>query len=157
MGNKCTRKKKSHLSPETALRKAVHDRNVSEVKQLLPKIENINARPDDDPDKDTYLMICARTHSDGEIAQLLVEAGADFTLTGHNGQTAFHMACRDQDAHAEVLETLLKLAGRPGACDAAYLDVKNAKGNTALYEAQEVHNSPRCALLLRDAGAHVRV
>ena len=97
--------------------------------------------------RDTVLMQAARHNINFTVTELLLQAGADPTLTDGSEMTALQYACRDRDTHVQIVEILLEL---PEVVSG--LEHKNKFGNTALMEAV-FENSHLCVSRLLGAGA----
>ena len=106
----------------------------------------------------TPFLLAART-ADAELMQLLLEAGADPTLTNADGSTALMVAAglgtsspgEDPGTEAEVLEAVQVALG--AGLD---IDAVDQKGETAMHGAAYKH-LPRVVRQLSDAGADIDV
>jgi len=108
----------------TLLQIAVINQNEDIVKLFLDK-NDINAR---NSEGKTPLLIAVE-NGNAEIADALIEAGADFGIIDENGNTFLHIAISDQN---EAMINLL--------IDKIDLNAKNAEGKTSIDIAEENEN-----------------
>ena len=137
------------LQVSDELSQAVRRGNVADVTRKLidlgePQEGTVNDRYSH---RDTLLMDAARYNKEPLIAFILIRSGADPTLKDKSEMTALHYACRDRDAHVQIVKLLLKI---PEVVSG--LEHKNKFGNTALMEAV-FENSHLCVSRLLGAGA----
>ena len=122
-------------------------KDVHEVTRLLTSSDtDVNVRHADEY-RMTALMWAACYTRTPDITNVLLQHGADPSLTDDYNRTAVLMSCYNSDANLAVLQTLLSV---PGVCD--LLEVKDNGGHTAVMMAVAC-NSPRCLQMLVDKGA----
>ena len=108
-----------------AIHLAARNRNVSEVKRLLEAGTDANLKeavlPNGDGGNTPLWFASQGPKPNGkEVAEVLIEAGADVNAVCEHGTTAAHLAC--SWGHADVLETLY--------ANAADLTLKDIDGMT---------------------------
>jgi hypothetical protein len=91
----CSQSNKDHKSapamdkPEIDIHTAVLYNNLEAVRQHIEAGTDINAK---EPFGGSTPLITAATFDKQEIAKLLIDAGADLTITNNDGSTALHSA-----------------------------------------------------------------
>ena len=138
---------------------AVFRRHQSIVKLLTDKLEtdDLNAK---DKDGNTALHAAASIPDDpegtdfwdinvwiksSELAQQLVDAGADLNVTNKNGNTIFHTACLN--GNTEILPTLIELSKESDNVEStesrSLISQTNKNNKTALHFAAIIHETDR--------------
>ena len=87
------------------LKKAVIDDNWQEVQKLLNSSLNFNANVEVDQNGNTLLYLAAE-NGEKEIAELLIEKGADVNKENKAGSTPLHLAA--ENGKKEIAELLVR-------------------------------------------------